>query len=131
MARTDRWEAGRDQLRAAIGTATIILDTREEREYRGATPYGETRGGHVPGARHLWYRDLLDAEGKVLAGQSLADRLAGLGIAAGSEIIAYCTGGVRAGFVTAVLTQAGYRARNYAGSMWHWAAGDAQSFPLG
>jgi len=129
--RNATWEATRDQLRHAVATgAVVVLDTREEREYGGETPHGETRGGHVPGARHLWYRDLIGADGKVLSAEALARRLAELGIGADSDIVAYCTGGVRAAFVAVVLTQAGYRVRNYAGSMWHWAAGDPQVFQL-
>ncbi len=27
-----------------------IIDTREEREFEGSTPYGENRGGHIPKA---------------------------------------------------------------------------------
>lgn len=129
--RTTQWEASREQLRDAIGASgTAILDTRELREYRGETPYGESRGGFVPGARHLWYRDLIRPDGGVLDKPALDSRLEALGIGLATEIIAYCTGGVRAGFVTSVLTNAGYRVRNYAGSMWHWAAGDDAQFPL-
>lgn len=124
-------ETGREQLRDAIALdSAVALDTREDREYRGETPYGEARGGHVPGAKHLWYRDLIGTDGRVLADEALRQRLAPLGITADTEIIAYCTGGVRAAFVTTMLTQAGYHVRNYAGSMWHWAAGDASVFPL-
>lgn len=129
--RTARWEARRDNLREAAASGIgVILDTREEREYRGETPHGEAQGGHVPGARHLWYRNLIAADGTVLADATLRSRLAGLGIGPDTEVIAYCTGRVRAAFVTVVLADAGYRVRNYAGSMWHWASGDPQAFPL-
>ena len=47
-----------------------------------------------------------------------------------SKVVAYCTGGVRSGWVTAVLNDLGIPARIYAGSMWEWAAGDPAERPL-
>ena len=39
---------GRDDVKADIGKAgVVIIDAREDREYTGGTPYGESRGGHV------------------------------------------------------------------------------------
>jgi thiosulfate/3-mercaptopyruvate sulfurtransferase len=131
VARTDRFEIKKEQLVTRIGQPNVvILDTREPREYAGETPYGETRGGHVPGARHIFYRDVLAADGSVLPKDELSKRLAALGINEGTEIVSYCTGGIRSGFVTAVLNDAGYRARNFAGSMWDWSAAPAESYPL-
>lgn len=125
------WEIAREQLRQAVTEgAVVLLDTRERREYLGETPHGEARGGIVPGARHLWYRDLIGPDGRILPRAEVAARLNGLGVGPDGDIAAYCTGGVRAGFVTTVLTHYGYRVRNYAGSMWHWAAGPADVYPL-
>lgn len=129
--RQPRWEITREQLRQAVAEGAVaLLDTRETREYLGETPHGEARGGIVPGARHLWYRTLLGPDGRILPREHVADRLNGLGIGPDADIVAYCTGGVRAGFVTTVLSHYGYRVRNYAGSMWHWAAGPADVYPL-
>lgn len=129
--RQPRWEISREQLRQSVADGAVaLLDTRERREYLGETPHGEVRGGIVPGARHLWYRDLIGADGRIVSRQQVAKRLNGQGIGADAHIVAYCTGGVRAGFVTTVLTHYGYRVRNYAGSMWHWAAGPADVYPL-
>ena len=59
----------RDELRNSLGPPGIaLLDVREPREYAGETPYGESRGGHVPGAKHLFYKALLESDGKVLPG---------------------------------------------------------------
>ncbi len=46
------------------------------------------------------------------------------------EVVSYCTGGVRAAFVTVLLNDAGIAARNYAGSMWEWSAAPADGYPL-
>lgn len=131
VARTGAYGADRDQVRAALGRpGVVILDVREPREYAGETPYGEARGGHLPGARPLFYRDLLARDGTVLPRAALRARLAAVGIGSDTAVIAYCTTGIRAGFVTAVLQDAGFDARNYAGSMTEWAAAPAADHPL-
>jgi thiosulfate/3-mercaptopyruvate sulfurtransferase len=125
------FEITREELRQKLGDKTVaILDTREPREYAGETPYGETRGGHVPGARHIFYKDFLDANGDVLPPAEVKAKLAALGITPDAEVVSYCTGGIRSGFVTAVLANAGVKARNYAGSMWDWSSADATEYPL-
>jgi thiosulfate/3-mercaptopyruvate sulfurtransferase len=131
VARTDAYDITKEDLAARMGRpGVVILDTREAREFRGATPYGESRGGHVPGAKHVFYRDLLDGRGMVLSGSALQARLSALGITQGTEVISYCSAGIRSGFVTAVLQSAGITARNYSGSMWEWAAQPEAAYPL-
>ncbi|EOQ98599.1 rhodanese-like protein [Leptospira wolbachii serovar Codice str. CDC] len=97
-----------------------ILDTREPREFSGATPYGETRGGHIPGAKSLFYQDLFDAKGNIKSKAEVELYLNQLGIQKEKPIVAYCTGGVRSAFVVGILRTYGYNAYNYAGSMWEW-----------
>ena len=131
VARRAELEITAEELRARMGQPDlVILDAREPREYAGQSPYGESRGGHIPGARSLPHRSLLAEDGTLLPPGELRARLAELGIGPGTEVVAYCTGGVRSGWVTTVLNDLGFRARNYAGSMWEWAAGDPQSYPL-
>ncbi len=131
VARTDAYGITKEQLKADLGQPNlVILDTREPREYAGETPYGEARGGHVPGAQPLYYRDLVGENGKVLEGDALRARLDALGVGPDTTVVSYCTGGIRSGFVTAVLQTAGIDARNYAGSMWEWAAAPEADYPL-
>ncbi|HBS04845.1 MAG TPA: hypothetical protein DEA96_07775 [Leptospiraceae bacterium] len=49
----------------------ILLDSRERREFLGETPYGENRGGHIPGALHLYYQDLIQDNGRIVSKESL------------------------------------------------------------
>lgn len=132
--RTDEWEIERDQLQDVLTEKNreklVILDVRERREYDGQTPYGEQRGGHVPGAVHLHYKDLLDAEGRLLSRAAILAKLAEQGITPDAEIVTYCTAGIRSGWVTSVLTDLGFRAKNYAGSMWEWTSAAAEQYPL-
>ncbi|MGF1520500.1 MAG: rhodanese-like domain-containing protein [Nodosilinea sp.] len=47
-----------------------------------------------------------------------------------AAILAYCTSGVRSAWLTAVLVDMGFDAKNYPGSMWEWSAGDRDQNPL-
>jgi len=129
--RTATWEINQDALRSALDSGhLVILDTREPREFEGATPYGEERGGHVPGAIALHYRELLDAEGRLLPREQILGLLRDRQIPPDAVIVSYCTGGVRSAWLTAVLVNLGFQAQNYAGSMWEWSAGSPNLYPL-
>ncbi|MGE5655659.1 MAG: sulfurtransferase [Actinomycetota bacterium] len=131
VSRVATWEIQRDELKANLGRENVVfIDTREPREYAGETPYGEQRGGHIPGAVHLYYKELIDQEGKLLTDEEIFAHLQQKGITQTSEIVNYCTGGVRAGWLTSVLTQLGFHAKNYAGSMWEWSAAPSSDYPL-
>ena len=102
-----------------------LLDSRSLEEFNGATLYFETRGGRIPGARHLHFLDLMDDAGRVKRGASLDTTLSAAGILRGKSIIAYCVAGVRSAFAVEVLRAAGFDARNYDGSFWEWSADPA------
>ena len=127
----NRWQIGRDQVKQLLEEDNIVLiDTREEREYNGQTPYGEKRGGHIPGAIHLYFKEFLSTDGALLPRDELERMLNAQGITPETTIIAYCTGGVRSAWVTSVLFELGFSVRNYAGSTWEWAASPEQNYPL-
>lgn len=95
-----------------------LLDARTPDEFGGATPFLSPRGGHIPGARNLHWKDLLAEDGRL---RSEGDLRLVLGELEGSVAV-YCTGGVRSAFVVAVLTHLGETAKNYDGSWWDWSA---------
>jgi thiosulfate/3-mercaptopyruvate sulfurtransferase len=107
-----------------------LLDVREEREYLGETPYGESRGGHIPGAKWLYYRNFLDSEGFVRPKTEIIKLLQSKNITPNTNVISYCTGGIRSAWTTSLFLSYGLKAQNYSGSMWEWASKDAKSFPL-
>ena len=124
-------EIKKEEVRSKLSNRDVaFLDVREAREYEGKTPYGESRGGHLPPAKHLFYKDLLDKEGRLLPRDEIEKVLADRGVTRDKEVVSYCTAGIRSGWVTAVLNDLGYKARNYAGSMWEWSAQSAADFPL-
>lgn len=103
----------------------VILDVRTRAEYDGATPYRAARGGHIPGAIHLEWTELVDAHGRIERHATVRARMAALGITSDTTVVTYCTGGVRAAFVQAVLVDAGFGwVANYDGSWWEWASHD-------
>ena len=130
--RSRRWEASQAEVKRALASREVrLLDTREAREYTGQTPYGERRGGHLPGAVHLYYKELLDAQGKLLGRKQALAFLRAKGLDPGQPMITYCSGGVRSAFVLVLLHQLGFaKVRNYAGSLWQWSAAPAANYPL-
>lgn len=131
ISRRRNWEIGRDELQAILGNANLaIIDTRTAREYAGKTPYGEKRGGHIPGAVHIYYKQLMNKQGQLLCGGEIVSILQHKGVSLSTQIVSYCTGGIRSAWLTSVLTNLGFCAKNYAGSMWEWSASLADSYPL-
>ncbi len=98
----------------------LVIDARETGEFAGATPHGESRGGHIPGAVSLpwrWVLGLPPEARRVRFAAFLADH---------DSIVVTCTGGVRSGFVVALLDEAGVGpVANHDDGMWGWARSDA------
>lgn len=107
----------------AIGRGELVVwDTREPREFAGATPYGEVRGGHVPGARSLWVGELWAPDGRLRSRTALRELLERSGVLSDRPVVTVCTGGVRSGLAWAALRWLGMaQAANCDGSMWDWA----------
>jgi thiosulfate/3-mercaptopyruvate sulfurtransferase len=133
---TALWSIQRDELLSHLSVQTaskklIVIDTRSPREFAGATPYGEQRPGHIPGAVHFYFKDLIDAKGYLLPRNQIIDKLNSLGLKFDTPIATYCTGGVRSAFFLAVLADLGFtNIKNYAGSMWEWSAAAPSSYLL-
>jgi thiosulfate/3-mercaptopyruvate sulfurtransferase len=99
-----------------------IIDTRTLKEFQGSTPYGSQKGGHIPGAIHIDWRDFFDKEGLLKNRNALVSALKQYDISAKKEVVVYCTGGVRSAMAYFVLKYLGIKARNYDGSWWDWSA---------
>ena len=125
------WSIQREQLRDQLESEQLVLlDTREPREFAGQTPYGEQRGGHLPGAIPFYFKDFLRENGHLKSRETLLAQLRQAGITANSQVVVYCTGGIRSGWVAAVLVTLGLPVKNYAGSTWEWSAGPSDRYPL-
>lgn len=131
VARNRQFDIRKEELKDRLGkTSTLIVDVREAHEFAGKTPYGEARGGHLPGAKHLWFKDLIGKDGKLLPRTEIEKVLVSLGVTKDLEVISYCTAGIRSGWFTVLLTDLGYTAKNYTGSIWEWSAAPADQYPL-
>ncbi|TAK28409.1 MAG: sulfurtransferase [Myxococcaceae bacterium] len=125
MGRFDaRWRDDLVARKADLGAARAqVIDVRSGLEFRGSTPYGEARGGHIAGARHIDWRTLLDERGRLVPSSRVLRLLADAGIDPNREIITYCTCGVRSAMAAVALASRGVGSvRNYDGSLAEWSA---------
>lgn len=111
-----------DELKERLETVKII-DTREEAEYNGETKYGEKRGGHLPGAIQLSFKEMLNEDGTFKSKEELDTIFHNIGLKKDDEIVTYCTAGIRSAHMQIALDMAGYKnVKNYDGSFYEWAA---------
>jgi thiosulfate/3-mercaptopyruvate sulfurtransferase len=125
---------GRDVVLQTLqdGNGTVILDLRSPEEYSGerVSPYdlvgtidhGAERSGRIPGARHLYYRDLLRDDHTLRPPEELRAALAERGVGPDDHVIAYCRLSHRASLGWLALTEvAGHRSvQVYDGSWTEW-----------
>ncbi|NTW02732.1 MAG: sulfurtransferase, partial [Oscillochloris sp.] len=110
-----------DQILASLGTNTLLIDARNDKEFRGEESRA-IRGGHIPGAHNVFYQSLLHAEDHTYASpDELHARFAAAGVDLDSiaerEVVAYCNGGVSATPVAlAIEIASGKRVALYDGS---------------
>lgn len=110
------------------GPGIALIDSRPEGEYTGRIPIRiGGRAGHIPGARNLYWEDLLvSSENPVL--RDLTDvRLQFLGAGAEDEVIVvnYCYVGMRASYTYVVAKHLGFETRLYDGSWNEWSKNDS------
>ena len=100
----------------------VLIDNRTHQEYLGATPYGSSRGGHIPNAINIHWPAFFNKNGTLKSALELSQLLNESGIQSHQEIIVYCTGGVRSAMAYFVFRYLGYKVRNYDGSWWDWSS---------
>ncbi len=114
-------------LTAALAANKVkLLDVRDRDEFEGAIKYGEVRGGHIPGAISLPWKQFFAKDGTLLPKPELQSLLSARGISVDESLVVYCTGGVRSGFAFLALKVAGAKkVANYDGSFWEWSSDKA------
>lgn len=89
---------GRDEVRAGLeDPRRLVIDVRSPEEYSGkrVSPphfefdYGAERTGRIPGARHLYYTDLMGDDGAYLPVEELRARFRDLPVE-DSDVVLYC-----------------------------------------
>jgi len=107
----------------------VLLDGRTPEEYRGERvkpapgfDHGAERKGRIPGARHLFYRELLEDDESFRPADELRRAFEGRGATPDKDLVMYCRLSHRASllwFVARFLL--GYpRVRSYDGSWTEW-----------
>ncbi len=102
---------------AAFPSTGVLLDARAGERFRGETEPVDPRPGHIPGALNAPTAANLDEDGRFLPAETLREKFAALGPAAGGPPVAvYCGSGVTAAHQIAALAIAGIDAALYPGS---------------
>ncbi len=103
-----------DELLSLVGNSNVqIIDTRLEVEYNGRVIYGENKAGHIPTAISIPFNTLVDKDGYIKSREELEKYFKEKGLDKNKLQITYCTTGVRASYVAVILTELGYKVRNY------------------
>lgn len=117
-------EIGRDALTideaAAFPATGVLLDVRAPERYSGETEPLDPVAGHIPGARNLPTLLHLDPEGRILDPETVRATFAGVGVAAGTPVAAYCGSGVTAAHTALILHEVGIEAKVFPGSWSQW-----------
>jgi thiosulfate/3-mercaptopyruvate sulfurtransferase len=116
------WRVGSADVRAAIGDpATVVLDLRSPREYRGEIGRGD-RKGRIPGARNLPAGTLVGGDHKTFNSEAeLRQALEAAGVTFDKGAITYCNAGVSASLGLFALKLIGHpAATSFAGSWYEW-----------
>jgi thiosulfate/3-mercaptopyruvate sulfurtransferase len=129
---------GRDDVRAGLDRpGRLLLDARSPEEYRGERvmpppffDHGAERTGRIPGAVHLYFRELLDEDDTFKGEDELRRLLAARGASTDRDIVTYCRLSHRAALVWFALRHLlGYpKVRVYDGSWTEW--GSIVGFPV-
>jgi thiosulfate/3-mercaptopyruvate sulfurtransferase len=103
----------------------VVVDARSLNEYIGQlVPEGTSRGGHIPGARHLEWTKLGGELETFKSAAEMRKILAQNGITKDTEVITYCNPGIgRSSFLSMALELAGYEnVKTYSGSWEEWSS---------
>lgn len=111
-----------DDVKAALGTSTQIIDARTAQRFNAEVPEPRAglRGGHMPGALNLPFGKLLNDDGTIKGDSALEAAFKEIGVDFGRPVITSCGSGVTAAILTLGLELLGKQSRIYDGSWTEW-----------
>jgi thiosulfate/3-mercaptopyruvate sulfurtransferase len=121
--------ARREEVLAAIGKPTRLVDVRSPAEFAGEIispagyeQEGAQRAGHIPGAASIPWAQAVKEDGTFKSADELRELYGGKGVLDGQDIIAYCRIGERSAHTWFVLHEllGRDRVKNYDGSWTEW-----------
>lgn len=114
--------ASREDVLAADGVNTVILDARRPTEHDGSFAHDCcARAGRIPGAKLLFWEEVIE-DGKFRPEAEIRALARDAGFSPDQRIISFCHRGARAATVYAALKYAGFRdLAVYVGSWHEWA----------
>jgi thiosulfate/3-mercaptopyruvate sulfurtransferase len=120
-----------EEVRSKLHSPEVtLLDSREPVRYRGEHEPLDPIAGHIPSARNLFWRELLDERGAFRSRDEIAAHFSS--VPRDQEVIVYCGSGVTACPNVLALTALGYpRVRLYAGSWSDWCSHPENPIELG
>jgi thiosulfate/3-mercaptopyruvate sulfurtransferase len=125
----DAIRAKRDEVLAALGSSTKLVDVRSPQEFSGeliAMPgyeqEGAQRAGHIPGAASVPWAQAVREDGTFKSADELSELYGSKGVTNGEPIIAYCRIGERSAHTWFVLHELLGKGdvKNYDGSWTEW-----------
>lgn len=115
----------RAALRSELAThkSNPILDVRTADEFSGKDPRTNARSGHLPGAKSLPHKQLLEPDGRLKSPEELRRIFAQAGLKPGQRVAVHCQSGGRASLAALALVYSGFApVENYYLSFGDWAA---------
>ena len=125
----DAIRAKRDEVSAALGSKTRLVDVRSPQEFSGELiamagyeQEGAQRAGHIPGAKSVPWAQAVREDGTFKDADELRELYTGKGVLDGNDVIAYCRIGERSAHTWFVLHEllGEQNVKNYDGSWTEW-----------
>jgi thiosulfate/3-mercaptopyruvate sulfurtransferase len=111
--------------------AMQLLDARAKERYSGQTEPIDPVAGHIPGARHRWFKDNFDAAGRLKSREQLRAEFAAEGLDP-KRIVHQCGSGVSSAVTYLAMVHSGLDgSRVYNGSWSEWVADPSRPVATG